>query len=174
MDTTILSPTAETLVAVLAPELRDLLGRLSDTRMYPTPEKVAEIVDMSAGWMTNEANTTRPFIPAEGVREAAQQVIADYLPGFVEPYVGSYPADTLFEVTQAGARDVAGLLDAAGLLIPSLPEDEQALALKEAVTYVRGRTQKRNGVMGGGYYSAYVSDEDIAAALFAAGWRKQD
>lgn len=171
-SSTALDARAQELVSLLAAQVRDLLARLGEVRMYRTPEERSTLIKMTAGWMTTEANTMRPFVPAAGVTETVQTTIRDYLTPFVEPYIGAYPTHNLNAITHAAARDLVATFDAAGLLVHDLPDDPHAADLREAVTYVMGRTHKRDGTMGGGYYPAYVSAEDLAAALYAAGWRK--
>lgn len=160
------------LTEALTRELRDYLGRISDSRTYAAPRSLGEVTAQAADWLVTSLDSSRPFVPVDGARDRVREIVHTFLAQWGSDYADAYPEDNVGEIVDGAARSLLARLDEAGLLIPALPDDPDALALDAAIAYVTGRTELRSGTMGDGYYAAHVSSGDIAAALYAAGWRK--
>lgn len=166
MDTRIDSQKALDLARIYAKGARDLL---SDVSSQPEGADVTALVSRSARWMAADGDHLRPYRPFEDRVGRVTTVLVGPLSTWVSEHVGrrSLPEDYVARcsaIAEALVDTVAG----AGLLMADGTEHPMRGELIRLVALARGKTVLRDGVMGDGYYSAHVTDEEIVDTILAS------
>lgn len=166
MDTRIDAQKAVDLARIYTKGALDLLGTISS---QPEGNDINDLVSRSARWMAADGDHFRPYRPFADRIDRVAAALVEPLAAWAKEYVGrrALPEDYANRCSAIG-DDLVSAVAGAGLLMADGTDHPMRSELVRLVALARGKTVLRDGAMGGGYYSAHVTDEEIVDTILAS------